>query len=419
MNLMFPQLNDRPARLDKLQLLAVIGLMLVGTVFVYSATMVNEPVGFWQEYRESTLPQFFGWLLHQMFFRQIIWYILGGAAAAAMSVIHYQSLVRWSLVAYWATILALLAVLLPFIGSMRFGARRWIDVGFFQFQPSEFAKLAFILAMAHFLSRPVDELRLPRVFWKAIALIAIPFLLIMKEPDLGSALVLLPTGVVMLFVAGTPRRYLTRLFAAVGILAMLFLADVLFAPPGWYQVKLQDYQRRRLLVYFSQEYTPPAGAPKAEVEWLRKQRFDDSHNVRQALISVGSGGLLGKGWRQGTQNALGYLPRAVAHNDFIFSVIAEEKGFVGSVTVLTLYAVVLFTGIRAAGQARDRLGKLLAAGVVTLLFSQVFINIGMNIRMMPVTGVPLPLLSYGGSSVLCSLIAIGILQNIHIHRKGY
>ena len=134
---------------------------------------------------------------------------------------------------------------------------------------------------------------------------------------------------------------------------------------------------------------------------------------------MGSGGLTGKGWRQGTQNALGYLPRAVAHNDFIFSVIAEEKGFVGSVIVLTLYAVVLFTGIRTAGQARDRLGKVLAVGVVTLLFSHVFINIGMNIRLMPVTGVPLPLLSYGGSSVLGSLIAMGVLQNIHLNRKGY
>ena len=134
---------------------------------------------------------------------------------------------------------------------------------------------------------------------------------------------------------------------------------------------------------------------------------------------VGSGGMTGKGWRQGTQNALGYLPRAVAHNDFIFSVIAEESGFVGSVVVLSLYAVVLFTGIRIAGQARDRLGKLLAVGVVTLLFSHVFINIGMNIRLMPVTGVPLPLLSYGGSSVLGSLIAMGLLQNVHLNRKGY
>jgi rod shape determining protein RodA len=134
---------------------------------------------------------------------------------------------------------------------------------------------------------------------------------------------------------------------------------------------------------------------------------------------VGSGGFTGKGWRQGTQNALGYLPRAVAHNDFIFSVIAEESGFVGSVIVLTLYGVVLFIGIRIASQARDRLGKLVAVGVVTLLFSHVFINIGMNIRLMPVTGVPLPLLSYGGSSVLVSLIALGLLHNVHTHRRTY
>ena len=129
--------------------------------------------------------------------------------------------------------------------------------------------------------------------------------------------------------------------------------------------------------------------------------------------------MTGKGWRQGDQIRLGFLPRGVAHNDFIFSVIAEEKGFVGSVTVLTLYAVVLFTGLRIAGRARDRLGKVLAVGVVTLLFSHVFINIGMNIRLMPVTGVPLPLLSYGGSSVLGSLIAMGLLQNIHLNRRGY
>src|SRR6188472_1143661 len=129
--------------------------------------------------------------------------------------------------------------------------------------------------------------------------------------------------------------------------------------------------------------------------------------------------MFGKGWKQGTQNALGYLPRAVAHNDFIFSVLAEEKGFLGTVTVLALYTVVLFSGIRIAGQARDRLGKLLAVGVVTMLFSHIFINIGMNIRLMPVTGIPLPLLSYGGSSVICSLIAIGVLQNVYIYRRSY
>jgi rod shape determining protein RodA len=221
----------------------------------------------------------------------------------------------------------------------------------------------------------------------------------------------------MMFVAGIPRRFLLNMGVAVGLLGALFLVDILFAPPNW-QIKLEDYQRRRLWVYFGKGYSSSEGAPQAEIDRLRKQQFDDSHNVRQALISVGSGGLTGKGWREGTQNALGYLPRSVAHNDFIFSVIAEEKGFVGSVTVLALYGVVLFCGLRIAGQARDRLGKIMAAGAVALLFSHVFINIGMNIRLMPVTGVPLPLLSYGGSSVLCSLIAIGILQNIYMYRKS-
>jgi rod shape determining protein RodA len=291
-------------------------------------------------------------------------------------------------------------------------------LGPFQGQPSEFAKLAFILAQAHFLSRPVGELHDLATLWKSLGLMLLPFVLILKEPDLGSALVLLPTGLAILFVAGIPRRYLARLLGGVGLLGALFVADVLFMPPR-FQIKLEDYQRRRLLVYFGKEYPLSSGASKMERERSRRQQSDDSLNVRQALISVGSGGLTGKGWRQGTQNALGYLPRPVAHNDFIFSVIAEESGFVGSVIVLTLYGVVLFCGIRIAGQARDRLGKMMAVGVVALLFSHVFINIGMNIRIMPVTGVPLPLLSYGGSSVLGSLIAMGILQNVYIHRKTY
>lgn len=408
-------LNVHEARFDRAQLAALAGLMLLGVAFVYSATMVNEPLGFWAQYRDSTFVEFAQWLSGQFFFRQIVWCGLGAAAGAAICLLDYRVLARWSFVAYWLTILLLAAVLMPGLGTMRYGARRWIDLGFFQFQPSEFAKLAFVLSLAHFLSRPPEELR--RVFWKSLGLMALPFVLILKEPDLGSALVLLPAGLAMLYVAGTPRRYLLRLLSVFGMLGALFLADVFFAPPNW-RVQVQDYQRRRLLVYFGQSDAPPPGASKAERERLRKQQFDDSHNVRQALISVGSGGLTGKGWRRGTQNALGYLPRAVAHNDFIFSVIAEEKGFVGSVMVLALYAVVLFTGLRTAGQARDRLGKLLAVGVVTLVFSQVFINIGMNIRIMPVTGVPLPLLSYGGSSVLGSLIAMGLLQNIYIHRKG-
>jgi rod shape determining protein RodA len=240
----------------------------------------------------------------------------------------------------------------------------------------------------------------------------------MKEPDLGSALVLVPTGLVMMLVAGTPRRYLVMLVSAVTLVGCIFLVDIFFAPPGWWQLKLEDYQRHRLMSYFGMDFAP-ANASQQERARAQETQVQKSYQARQALISVGSGGLTGKGWHQGEQIALGFLPRGAAHTDFIFSVFAEEQGFIGSVFLLALYSAILFTGIKIAGQARDRLGKLLAAGVVTLIFSQVFINIGMNIRIMPVTGVPLPLMSYGGSSVLCSLIAIGLLQNVHIYRKGY
>ncbi len=398
-------LSERQSRLDKVQLAALCLLMFLGAAFVYSATMANSSA--------SALP-----LYDQTWFRQIIWYGVGIGAAAVLCLVDYRVMARWSFVIYWLTILLLVLVLVPGIGSMRFNARRWFELRFFQLQPSEFAKLAFILAQAHFLSRPAEELRGAVVFGKALGLMLLPFALIMKEPDLGSALVLVPTGLVMLFAAGAPKRYLLRLVGGVGVLAALFLVDVLFTPPGWWQVKLEDYQRQRLLVYFGADFAPANATPEQRAK-ARQLQFEKSYQVRQALISVGSGGLLGKGWHRGNQTALGFLPPGAAHNDFIFSVIAEEKGFVGSIVVLTLYGVVLFTGIRIASQARDRLGRLMAVGVVALFFSHVFINIGMNIRIVPVTGIPLPLLSYGGSSVLGSLIAMGMLQNVYIYRKAY
>ena len=400
-----PSLIEHQPRVDRLQLAALGALMFIGAAFVYSATMAGDSA------RSIAL-------YDQMWFRQILWYVLGLGGAALVCLVDYRRMARWSFVIYWFTILLLVAVLVPGIGSVRFNARRWFDLRFFQLQPSEFAKLAFILAQAHFLSRPPDELRAAAIFWKAIGMMVLPFGLIMKEPDLGSALVLLPTGLVMLFAAGAPRRYLVRLLAGVGIMTALLLVDILFTPPGWWQIKLESYQRDRLLVYFGANFAP-ANASREERARARDRQLTKSYQVRQACISVGSGGLLGKGWCKGQQTSLGFLPPGAAHNDFIFSVIAEEKGFVGSIVLLTLYGVVLFSGIRIAGQARDRLGRLLAVGVVTLLFSHVFINIGMNIRIVPVTGIPLPLLSYGGSSVLGSLIAIGLLQNVYIHRKTY
>jgi rod shape determining protein RodA len=389
-----PALNERPSRLEWPLILGLLGLMAFGVAFIYSATIGSL----------------------RMALTQWVWYTLGLGTAGVICLIDYHTLARWSLMAYWVTILLLMAVLVPYIGTTHgWGAQRWIDFGPVQFQPSEFAKLAFILALAHFLSRPHEELRQPPVFAKAIGLAVLPFVLILREPDLGSALVLLPVALGMMYVAGVPVRFLRRVVAVVGLLVALLLVDILFAPDGW-RIKLEPYQRRRLLVYFGLGFASPH-ATEAERQRARLEQRNYSYNIEQALISVGSGGLIGKGWRQGTQNALGYLPRKVAHNDFIFSVIAEEKGFVGSVIVLGLYTVVLFSGLKIAGRARDRLGKLLAVGVVILLFSHVFINIGMNIRIMPVTGIPLPLLSYGGSSVLCSLIAAGILHNVYLYRR--
>jgi len=383
--------------------LAVVGLMLIGSAFIFSATGTADSA--------SGLP----WWRFRVV-NQIVAYMLGLGVVGALCLIDYARLTRWSLVAYWISIALLLAVAL--FGVSRLGAKRWLDLGPMQFQPSELAKLAFLFALANFLARPPVELNSPALFAKALGMALLPFLLILKQPDLGSALVFLPVALVMMFVAGVPRRFLFRFVGAAGFLGVLLLVDVMFAPPGWRFVKLEEYQKHRLLVYFGLDFAPK-NASSSERLAARAEQEKKSYNVKQSLISVGSGGLTGKGWREGTQSALGYLPRAVAHNDFIFSVIAEELGFLGSLTVLTLYAVMLFSGIKIAAQARDRLGRLLAAGVVSLLFTHIFVNIGMNIRMVPVTGIPLPLLSAGGTSVLCSLIALGILQNIHLHRRHY
>src|SRR5271165_5031085 len=203
--------NERQSGIDRLQLVALCGLMFIGTAFVYSATMVNVSA--------ATLPWY-----DQSWVRQIFWYVLGLGVGGAMCLVDYLALVRWSYVAYWGILLTCVAVLIPGIGSTHgWGARRWIDLGFFQFQPSEFAKLAFILAAANFLSRPLEELKRTEIFWQGIGMLLLPFVLILKEPDLGSALVLLPTGLVMMLVAGTPRKFLLRLGGIVGLLAALFL----------------------------------------------------------------------------------------------------------------------------------------------------------------------------------------------------
>jgi len=374
-----PLLNEKRGPDDRAMWLAALGLMAIGAAFIYSATFLPMARTAWYK---------------QLYLHQVVCYGLGVVAAVALGRQEYGRLVRWAAVYYWVAVLLLVAVYI--LGAVHHGGKRWINLAGFSAQPSEFAKIAFILWLGSYLSRPEDELRKGKVFLGVLGYTALPFFLILKEPDLGSALVFLAISITMMFAAGVSGRMLGALVGVLGLLVAIAVVAVLFMPSAL--KVLTPYQKKNVLTFFGR---------------------DRSYNVEQALISVGSGGLTGKGWTQGTQHALGFLPSAGAHNDFIFSVIAEEEGFVGSVVVLALYAVLLFSGIKIASQARDHLGSLLAVGVVTLLFCHVFINIGMNIRIMPVTGIPLPLLSYGGSSVVCSLIAIGILHNVHIYRRSY
>lgn len=401
-----PFMTYRERRLDWPLIGAVCGLLGIGALFVASATLARTGAEELVWYRQ-------GW------FRQIVWYVLGLSAGVTIAWKDYRSLARWSMVIYWGAIVLLVLVLIPGIGTTHgWGARRWIDLGPIQFQPSEFAKFAFIVALANFLCRPEAELQRLGTFVKSLGLAGLPFILILREPDLGSSLVFMPVGLVMMYVAGIRRKYLFRLVAAATALVAILIVDILWVPNDFQPIKLETYQQHRLMVYFGKSFVPADATEKEREEALRAYR-DASYSVNQALIAVGSGGFWGKGWRHGTQNALGYIPPAVAHNDFIFSVIAEESGFLGSVTVLALYCVVFFSGLRIASQARDQLGKLLAVGVVALLFCHVFINIGMNIRLTPVTGIPLPLLSYGGTAVLMTLGALGLLHNVYSHRRDY
>ena len=392
----------RKLRVDLLLLFSLLGLMVFGATFILSAAM--------DQYEIEPL-------LNTYFFRQLGFYAAGLTLSLFFIVVDYHRLAGWARTAYWITIILLILVLIPGIGVVRYGAQRWFDLGITLIQPSEFAKLAFIFALADFLTRPNEEMLMPGVFLKALGMTALPFLLILKEPDLGSSLVFFPIGTAMMFVAGVPLRFLGKFLGASTVVVLFVIINALYFPADW-RISLQEYQRQRLLVYFDKDFAPPNATP-AERKVARELQRERTHNIRQAEISVGSGGLTGKGWGQGPQTRLGYLPRGVAHNDFIFSVIAEETGFLGSIAVLALYTIILLKGMQIAAEARDRLGKLLAVGVVALIFCHVFVNIGMHLRVMPVTGIPLPLLSYGGSSVLSSLIAIAVLQNVQLHKKSY
>ncbi|MBA4388690.1 MAG: rod shape-determining protein RodA [Verrucomicrobia bacterium] len=385
----------RLKRLNWVMVVAIGILLIIGVCFIYSARFVIE---------ERSLG------VHR-YVKQIGWIGLGITVYAALAMFDYRRLGRFSWWLYGIALVLLVAVLIPGVGIKMYGAQRWLWFFGFMLQPSELAKFAAVFVLASMLERSGEHFG----SWKSVAVVlgvvAVPVALIIKEPDLGTSLVFLPTAFVMMFVAGVPLRILGTL-AGAGVLMVGIVLGALFLPDklGFSEakkekiekmVRLSSYQKDRIMVYFRSD-VDPLGAG-----W----------NKMQSEIAVGSGGMTGKGFLKGTQNMLGFLPRSVTPTDFIFSVIAEETGFVGSAVLLFLYGTIMLCGLHTALHARDKYGRLLCAGFVAMLFCHVFINMAMTIGIMPITGIPLPLLSYGGSFMVIVMSALGVIQSVYVHSK--
>ncbi|MSU65964.1 MAG: rod shape-determining protein RodA [Opitutus sp.] len=382
------------------------GLSLWGIAFIYSAQLPVHGAD-WQ--------------------KQILFLGIGAVLYFGVSMIDYRfwlSVVHW---VYLASLVPVVLVLVPGIGVERYNAQRWIDFRFFSFQPSETAKIGVLLVTASILihSKVGTVAQSLNALGKLALAVGTPMFLILLQPDLKSVIVLPPMVFAMLYVSKLSPRFFMAALGAFMLLVGLVVLDsrnyVNFMESHGYSylrdagkfehggpalLPLHDYQRNRILAFALPEKVDPKGIGVA-------------YNYSQSLITVGSGGLFGKGWTEGTQAQLGYLPRSVAHNDFIFSVIAEEKGFLGSLTVLGLFGLVMFNGIRIAGSARDRLGTLIAIGVTVLFAVHVFVNIAMTIGLVPITGIPLPFISYGGSFVLSCCLLQGLVQSVWRFRKDF
>ncbi len=356
-------------RSDWMLSLAVLALMVIGVFFIYSAA-----------FQRADMP------VSTMYRRQIVWALVGWAGYIGLAMTDYRRLADGAWWWYGLTLVLLLAVLS--FGTSVHGARRWLNLFNIQVQPAELAKLVVAVTVARYWSRPDREIHQLQSMIVALVIAAIPFILIMRQPDLGTAATLLPITLFILFAGGIRVKYLS----------VLFLIGMLLLPVGW--MGLGDYQRDRIMVFVDPGRDP----------------YGAGWNKMQSEIAVGSGGLTGKGYLQGTQNVLGYLPRTVAPTDFIYSVVAEEKGFVGAATVIGLFGLVLISGIRAALVAPDKLGRLIAVGITGMIFFHVFINTAMTIGLMPITGLPLPLMSYGGSFMVSTMLGLGLLQSITIRR---
>lgn len=313
---------------------------------------------------------------------QGIYVVLGLGIFAAIASVDYRMFRAAAPVLYGVTLALLVLVLI--IGIVQFGARRWIDLGVFQLQPAEPMKMAVIIILAWFFSSR-EEIKLADLV-AASLFIAVPAFLIFRQPDFGSALVLV-LGTTPIFLLSRLRR--EQWIGIIGVI--LVIVPMLF-------FSLQPYQRERLETFLDPTKDP----------------FGAGYNVLQSTIAVGSGGLFGRGLGQGSQSTLQFVP--VAHTDFIFAGVAEATGFVGSSVLLILFAVLIWRTFRLAIHTQDRFGRLLAAGIGSLWFFSVFINVGMNLGLLPVTGIPLPFVSYGGSSLLTNFILAGALQSMNLRK---
>ncbi|MGQ0732638.1 MAG: rod shape-determining protein RodA [Acidobacteriota bacterium] len=349
--------------LDWSLVVAVVALSAIGLAMIYSATGGATREYWTQSYALG----------------------LGLLALVAALVIDYRTLGDKSHVLYLMLIASLVAVMI--VGSRQMGAQRWLSFGVFNVQPSEFAKIVLALVLAKLIGESRRPVLGNQELLMAAGLTAIPVLLIARQPDLGTAVTLLPILLIVTFVAGMPVRYLVG----------LALVAVLTAPMAW-QFALQDYQKERIETFLDPQQDP-RGAGYQQI---------------QARITVGSGGLWGKGFRQGTQGQLRFLP--VAHNDFIFSVLAEERGFLGVLVVLGLYLFVVLRALDAVRLAKDRLGAYLVLGVLANFTFQVLYNITMSAGLAPVKGLTLPLMSYGGSSLIATLAGFGLILNVRMRR---
>ena len=364
-------------KVDYLQLVVVAVLLTVGLVFIRS---IGLQIG------TGTAINFFS--------QQLQWVAFGTVAYIVMAAIDYRK-IGFRIAAFGFYLFCLFLLLAVLIwGKEINNAHRWLIIGGYRLQPSEPAKIAVVTVLAGLFASRSWQLRRWWTFLLSLAALAVPFFLIVVEPDLGSALMLAPIYFAMIFVAGLKWRYILAVLAAALLAAGIGFWDYSRENP----VLLRKYQRDRIRVFLD---------PQFDIQ-------NRGHQPYQARLGVGSGGLYGKGLGNGTQNALGFLPQMAAHNDFIFSVIAEETGFCGVMLLLLFYSLLFYTILRTAFLAPPY-GRLLAVGVGVMLFFHVFINIGMSIGVAPVSGLSLPLVSYGGSFIVITMAALGLMQSIRLH----